>query len=77
MRVLEDDGGLCWDVVLGRESWGAFYVLFVPREGDDEDREARKAILGASAQEEASAELSRMDRVELLELLSGSVPKGD
>lgn len=75
MRVLEDDGGLCWDVVLGRESWGAFYVLFVPREG--EVREARKAILGASAQEEASAELSRMDRTELLELLRGSLPKGD
>ena len=33
MRVFVDRDGARWDVVLGRESWGALYALFVPAGG--------------------------------------------
>ncbi len=73
MHRIEDEAGETWDVVLGRESWGAFFALFIPRKGDV-DR-ARKSLLEARDQGEALRALIAMDRDELLELLRNSVAK--
>lgn len=58
-------------MVAGRESWGAFFAIFVPRgEGV-----VRQAPLGAASTEEASRELAELDDDALETLLGESVPK--
>jgi len=77
VRTFEDDEGARWDVVVGRESWGAFFAIFVPRERDGADAggEVRQVMLDADDGNEAGRTLDRMDDDELRELLRESKPK--
>lgn len=68
-----DAEGSRWDVVLGRESWGTFYALFVPRAGGRVRQAPLRADSHADAQEEVEA-----GGAEGLELLfRSSLPKSD
>lgn len=72
MRRFTDRDGHPWEVVAGRESWGAIVALFIPtRDGV----EIRQAPLSASGYETAEQELDRMGEGGLQELLDASQPK--
>lgn len=71
MRRYTDPDGREWDVVAGRESWGAFFALFVPRE----EGEVRQTPLEAESTEEASRILAGLEDDGLARLLADSVPK--
>lgn len=73
MRRHTDAEGRAWDVLVGRESFGAMYALFVPAEGNPGD--VRQALLSAASQAEADAELDALSTGELNELLRESEPK--
>ena len=73
MRRFTDRRGDRWDVVLGRESWGALYALFVP----GGNAPIRQAPLAASAYDQAMQQLDAMDEQELQRLLDGSQIKPD
>jgi len=73
MRRFRDRTGMLWDVVLGRESWGASVALFVP---DGEGR-VRQSALKSVAYDAAIRELDTMDEIELQTLLDRSTPKED
>lgn len=78
MRSFVDASGSRWDVVLGRESWGAFFAIFVPKGTEDEqgERGIRQAMLvGASDGAEANRILDALDDTRLQELLSESERK--
>jgi hypothetical protein len=72
MRRFEDTHGRRWDVVLGRESWGALYALFVPL-GHDEA--IRQTLLNAVAYDAAQHELDAMPASELATLFQRSTIK--
>lgn len=72
MRRFADASGRTWEVVAGRESWGALYAIFIPVEGEGE---LRQAALKAASYEAALAALDGMDEAELRLLLNGSEPK--
>lgn len=72
MRRFQDRDGRSWEVVAGRESWGAIVALFIPVEGADE---IRQAPLEASGYELAELELDRLGEVGLQDLLDRSAPK--
>jgi hypothetical protein len=72
VRTFADDAGRGWDVVAGRESWGAIVAIFVPRAGQ---AEVRQAILEATSYGEAEAVLGALDEARLRELLRDSEPK--
>jgi hypothetical protein len=72
MRRFEDRAGRTWDVVLGRESWGALLALFVPVTGSGP---VRQAPLAASAYDAATQELDDLDDAALQRLLDGSAIK--
>lgn len=74
MRRFTDARGLPWDVVLGRESWGSLYALFVPA-GTGRTETVRQALLRAESYEAAQTELERMPEPALLELFDSSTPK--
>jgi hypothetical protein len=61
-------------VVVGRESFGALYALFVPAR--DNPAQPRQALLRARSQASAEAELAALSTTELDDLLDGSEPKG-
>lgn len=63
-----------WDVITGRESFGALYALFIPAAGNPES--PRQALLRADSQVAAEAELRRLETAELNDLLERSEPKG-
>jgi hypothetical protein len=67
-----DRDGRRWDVILGRESWGALLALFVPATGS---MPARQAVLKASSFDVAMQELNEMDDPAVQELLDRSVVK--
>lgn len=73
MRRFQDGQGRTWDVVVGRESFGALFAVFVPAAGNPE--ETRQAALSAASQQEAQAELEALSPARLLELLERSDPK--
>lgn len=73
MRRFRDRDGRAWDVVLGRESWGALYALFVPGAG----AAIRQAPLRASAYDTAQRELDGLSDPELQQLLDDSQVKPD
>ncbi|HEX6135010.1 MAG TPA: hypothetical protein VFZ24_13670 [Longimicrobiales bacterium] len=73
MRRFRDREGFEWDVVLGRESWGASVALFVPV--TDTDRGVRQAVLTAAAYDAAVRELDGLDDPGLQALLDRSQPK--
>ena len=66
-----DEQGREWDVILGRESWGALLALFVPRGAGT----ARQAMLTSSDYNAAQQELDALDDDALAELLRSSVEK--
>lgn len=68
-----DRTGARWDVVAGRESWGALVAIFVPREEEGEG--IRQAPLGATGYAEAVDELGKLSDDDLGALLDESVPK--
>lgn len=74
MRKFTDRDGGRWDVVLGRESWGALLALFVPVRSDEA---ARQALLQAAAYDVAMQELETMDDAALQQLLDRSVVKDE
>ena len=72
LRYTDDDGGV-WDVVIGRESFGALLALFVPAAGNAAG--ARQTMLGADSRTGADAELDAMSTAELDGLFKRSKPK--
>jgi hypothetical protein len=72
MRTFEEPSGRGWEVVVGRESWGALVAIFVPRDGS---QDVREAPLSASSYEEGNDELDRLDAQGLSRLLAASRPK--
>lgn len=73
MRRFRDSNGHDWDVVVGRESWGAFFALFVP--GAHSGEIVRQTLLEASTQEAAERELDTLDGPALAALFERSTPK--
>jgi hypothetical protein len=73
MRRHTDRSGRVWDVVVGRESFGALYALFVP--AGDSRGELRQALLRAESQTAAEQELAALSAEELEALLERSEPK--
>ena len=71
MRRFSDAEGRTWDVVLGRESWGTLYALFVPA-GVGRDEPIRQALLSSSGYDQAQRELEAMDESQLLRLLDNA-----
>lgn len=72
MRTFRDEAGRGWDVVAGRESWGAIVAIFVPRTGS---ADVRQIVLDASNHVEATTELAQLDEPRLRDLLRESRPK--
>ena len=72
MRLFKDASGRGWEVVVGRQSWGAIVGIFVPQDGSGDLRESP---LFASGYEEGNRELDALDLDELRALLTRSVPK--
>jgi hypothetical protein len=72
MRRFTDREGSAWDVVLGRESWGALLALFVPV---DDGRSVRQAPLASTAYDAATTELDTLDDAALQALLDRSTLK--
>jgi hypothetical protein len=72
MRVFADASGRSWEVVVGRQSWGAIVGIFVPRDGV---QDLRESPLSASGYEEGTRELDALDLEGLRSLLARSVPK--
>lgn len=70
MRRFQDRQGVAWDVVLGRESWGASVALFVPPTSSD--LPIRQAPLAAATQDAAMRELDSLDEAELQALFDRS-----
>jgi hypothetical protein len=72
VRRFVDDSGREWEVVAGRESWGAIYAIFVPVTGE---QDVRQTQLQASSYEEANLEIDGLDESDLREMLQRSDPK--
>ena len=71
MWRFEGPDGERWDVVRGRESWGALYALFIPRgEGA-----VRQTPLTAASHEQALQEVEEAGPEGLHELFRRSEPK--
>lgn len=74
MRRFDDHDGQSWEVVAGRESWGALVAIFIPVGGSG-DVEMRQSPLSAVSYEAATAEFDRLDDGGLRQLLHRSEPK--
>lgn len=72
MRAFTDAAGGSWEVVAGRESWGAIVAIFV---SIDREEPVRQVPLRASGYEDGNAELDAHDLDGLRQLLERSVPK--
>ena len=72
MRRFRDLEGRTWDVVAGRESWGAFFAIFVPSVPDEGMRQTQ---LAADSWADAQRELEAADERFLGQLLARSAPK--
>jgi hypothetical protein len=73
VRRYTDSRGRSWDVVVGRESFGALYALFVP--SGETRAETRQTLLGAESQTGARQAVEAMSDEELNELFDRSEPK--
>lgn len=71
MRGFTDAEGRSWEAVVGRESWGAFFAIFIPRE----EGAVRQVLLSASSYEDATRELADLDAPALRDLFRRSEPK--
>ena len=67
-----DEEGVRWEIVIGRESWGAFYAIFVPRGAL---REIRQANLSGTSYDEAYHEVDALPEPGLRSLFLRSTPK--
>ncbi|HSM04945.1 MAG TPA: hypothetical protein VK858_09975 [Longimicrobiales bacterium] len=67
-----DRDGRSWEIVAGRESWGAIVALFIPTQ---DGATIRQSPLPAAGYEEATTRLEAMTPAEVQELLDGSEPK--
>lgn len=72
MRRFDDRDGLPWDVIIGRESWGVHFALFVPASGEGD---VRQTVLRAATFDEALAELEAITDAGLQQLLDVSTVK--
>jgi hypothetical protein len=72
MRVFRGPDGRTWEVVVGRESWGSLFAIFLPQGAGEE---ARQTLLPETPVEAANRALLEMGDRELLDLLEGSAPK--
>lgn len=73
MRRFSDPRGRSWDVVVGRESFGALYALFVP--AGETRAETRQTLLQADSQAGAQKAVEDMTEEELTALFERSEPK--
>jgi hypothetical protein len=73
MRRYTDREGGSWDVVVGRESFGALYAIFVP--AGDNPGPARQTLLQAESQLDAETEVADRTPEELHVLFERSEPK--
>lgn len=73
MRRYTDPRGRTWDVVVGRESFGALYALFVP--AAETRAETRQTLLQSDSQTAARESLGAMSDDEMNELFERSEPK--
>lgn len=73
MRRYTDGQGREWDIVIGRESFGALLALFIPARGNAAG--PREIVLPAASQPAAEAELEAMTENELHELFLRTKPK--
>lgn len=72
MWTFRDEEGRKWEMVVGRESWGGFVVLFIPEDGDPG---IRQTAVEASSQGEANRRVDELGRGGWLNLLDRSRPK--
>lgn len=72
MRQMLDAEGRRWDVLVGRESWGSFFAIFVPRGGE---AGPRQALLRGASNADAVRELDALDDAGLVQLFNESEPK--
>jgi len=70
MRRHIDPDGRPWDVIIGRESFGALYALFIPAAGNT--GAVRQSLLRADSQADAEAELAGMEESDMNDLLERS-----
>lgn len=76
MWKFEDEEGKGWEIVLGRESWGGFFALFIPGEGhEDGGTRVRQTPVDADGHAEASRFIEELGRPGWLRLLEASRPK--
>ncbi len=73
MRRYIDPRGREWDVVVGRESFGALYALFVP--AGETRAETRQALLQQDSKPRAQAAVEAMSEDEMNELFERAEPK--
>ncbi len=73
MRRFTDGRGRIWDVVVGRESFGALYAIFAPAAGNA--GEPRQTPLPGDSKGEAGRELDGLTDAELADLFERSEPK--
>jgi len=72
MRRFRDGSGRDWEAVVGRESWGAFFAIFVPAAGPDPVRQTQ---LDAGSWAEAEQMIDTFAEPELHELLGRATIK--
>jgi hypothetical protein len=70
MRLIEDAEGRSWDVMVGRESWGALALIFSLR-GDNENR---TVPIAAETLRDAERELAALTDDDLRLRLADSRP---
>ena len=73
VRRYEDSRGRTWDVVIGRESFGALYALFVP--SGETRAETRQTLLMQESKADAQGAIEAMSDDEMNELFERSEPK--
>lgn len=73
VRRFTDQRDRSWDVVVGRESFGALYALFVPT--GQTRAETRQTLLQADSQAMAQEAVANMSEEELHALFERSEPK--
>lgn len=73
MRRFTDRRNRAWDVVVGRESFGALYALFVP--AGKTRAETRQTLLDADSQAAAQESVAAMSDDDLNALFERSEPK--
>jgi len=73
VRRYTDSRGRAWDVVVGRESFGALYALFVP--AGETRAETRQALLQQESKPQAQEAVEAMSDDEMDELFARAEPK--